>query len=232
MASGIQLTYSATCPCSCRVIVWVSADAGVWRSHASSMQLPLQQPVNITATALQLPSGAVAVNATLSLDPSLRSTFVLHQAGLRPQFGLVLGPGFSSSGVLQGSSSSEGLGSSSSSRIGFSEAVPLVLVPGGAAGLSFLLLPDQGEPDFWLKMAGNHFLYTASHGRDIAAYDQGVCAALAYCCDICNECFGTARQLAGEPAQYGQKSKEPNSTNIMDFESVLGTKATIVMICW
>jgi len=127
------------------VLVCLSADAGVWRSHASSMQLPLQQPVNITATALQLPSGAVAVNVTLSLDPSLRSTFVLHQAGLRPQFGLVLGPGFSSSGFLQGSSSNEGLGSGSS-RVGLSEAVPLVLVPGGAAGLSFLLLPDQGEP--------------------------------------------------------------------------------------
>lgn len=109
----------------------------MWRSHASSLQLPLQQPVSLSATALQLPTGAVALSITLCLDPGLRTAFVLHQAGLRPQFGLVLGPGFSSS-----SSSSEGVGAS---RVAFSDAVPLVLVPGGTAGLSFLLLPDQGK---------------------------------------------------------------------------------------
>ena len=126
-------------------VVSTATDAGVWRSHASSLQLPLQQPVNLTATALQLPSGALALSITLSLDPGVRTAFVLHQAGLRPQFGLILGPDFSS-GVLgagsSGSSSSEG---SAGSRVGFSEAVPLVLVPGGTAGLSFLLLPDPGE---------------------------------------------------------------------------------------
>lgn len=122
-------------------------DAGVWRSHASSLQLPLQQPVNLSATALQLPSGAVAISITLSLDPDLRTAFVLHQAGLRPHFGLLLGPGFSSSSSssseVQGQEGpgGEGLGGS---RVGFSEAVPLVVVPGGTAGLSFLLLPDPG----------------------------------------------------------------------------------------
>lgn len=115
----------------------------MWRSHASSLQLPLQQPVHLTATALQLPSGAVALSITLSLDPALKTAFILHQAGLRPQFGLILGPGFSTNGKGSGGSNgSEGLGGS---RAGFSDAVPLVLVPGGTAGLSFLLLPDSGE---------------------------------------------------------------------------------------
>lgn len=88
---------------------------------------------------------------TLSLDPHLTcSTFILHQAALRPQFGLLLGPGLAAAGgdisnsrVSQGGAAvDEGLGGS---RVGFSEAVPLVLVPGGTAGLSFLLLPDPGE---------------------------------------------------------------------------------------
>lgn len=118
----------------------------MWRSHASSVQVPLQQPVNLTATALQLPSGAVALSITLSLDAALKTAFVLHQAALRPQFGLILGPGFYGGKGLQGlannsSSSSEGFGAS---RVGFSDAVPLLLVPGGTAGLSFLLLPDSG----------------------------------------------------------------------------------------
>lgn len=134
-------------------------DAGVWRSHASSLQLPLQQPVNLSATALQLPSGAVAISITLSLDPSLKTAFVLHQAGLRPQFGLLLGHGFSSnsssSSGVQGQEG-EGLGGS---RVGFSEAVPLMLVPGGTAGLSFLLLPDPGAHASFVPVA------SAGHSR-------------------------------------------------------------------
>jgi hypothetical protein len=126
-----------------------ASDAGVWRSHASCLQLPLQHPVNLTATALQLPSGAVALSITLSLEPGLKTAFVLHQAGLRPQFGLLLGPEFSSSsssGVLgAGASSSSSGGAERDSRVGFREAVPLLLVPGGTAGLSFLLLPDPGN---------------------------------------------------------------------------------------
>lgn len=154
-------TVFMSCAAPACVSVRVSTDAGVWRSHASSLQVPLLQPVNITATALQLPTRAVAISVTLSLDPGVRTAFVLHQAGLRPQFGLIMGPGFNSSSRVKqqqvhnnnSSSSVGGLlgndggcsGSSSSSNVGFSEAVPLVLVPGATAALSFLLLPDPGE---------------------------------------------------------------------------------------
>lgn len=149
MASSLLLP---ACCCHLATLILrlpnTAADAGVWRSHASCLQLPLQHPVHLTATALQLPSGAVALSITLSLDPGIKTAFVLHQAGLRPQFGLLLGPEFnssSSSGVLgAGASGSSSGGAEGDSRVGFSEAVPLLLVPGGTAGLSFLLSPDPG----------------------------------------------------------------------------------------
>jgi hypothetical protein len=112
------------------------------------MHLPLQQPINITAQALLLPSGAVALSVTLSLNPGLHGSFILHEAGLRPQFGLMLPsepgkPGRSSRAVEAGGSLSSSV---QGSAAGFSDAVPLLIVPGGSAGLSFLLLPDPGQP--------------------------------------------------------------------------------------
>jgi hypothetical protein len=112
------------------------AAAGVWRSHSCCLQLPLQQPANVAAAALQLPGGRVALSITLSLEPNASSSLLLLEAALRPQYGLMLS------------------GSSSSSRSGglglgpggpcLGEVLPIRVLPGGSAGLCFMLMQDQG----------------------------------------------------------------------------------------
>jgi hypothetical protein len=108
------------------------AAAGVWRSHSCCLQLPLQQPANVAAAALQLPGGRVAISITLSLEPNSSSSLLLLEAALRPQYGLMLS-----------SSSSGGLGLGSGGPC-LGEVLPMRVLPGGSAGLCFMLMQDQG----------------------------------------------------------------------------------------
>jgi hypothetical protein len=110
--------------------------AGVWRSHSCSLQLPLQQPANVAASALQLPGGAVAVSITLSLEPNASSSLLLLEAALRPQYGLVLSSSSSSSGVGGG-----GLGFGGPC---LGDVMPMRVLPGGSAAVCFMLAQDQG----------------------------------------------------------------------------------------
>jgi hypothetical protein len=118
-----------------------AAAAGVWRSHSCCLQLPLQQPANVAAAALQLPGGAVALSITLSLEPNACSSLLLLEAALRPQYGLML----SGSG---GSSASGGLGLGSGGPC-LGEVLPMRVLPGGSAGLCFMLMQDQGGSMVW-----------------------------------------------------------------------------------
>lgn len=108
-----------------RLLLPAHVRAGVRRSHSCSLQLPLQQPASVAATALALPGGGVAVHVTVALDAAADSSLVLLQAALQPQYGLMLG-------------SSSGTGPCAS------QVLPMRLAPGSSGGLSFLLSHDPG----------------------------------------------------------------------------------------
>ncbi|WIA35159.1 hypothetical protein OEZ86_003631 [Tetradesmus obliquus] len=143
--------------------------AGVWRSHSCSLQLPLQQPANISAAALQLPGGAVAVSITLSLEPDASSSLLLLEAALRPQYGL----------VLSGSCSS---GSSGGGGLGFGgpclgEVLPMRVLPGGSAALCFMLVQDQGDKLTGSFEADGSSLLQLSYCLETAAAQPAAAAA-------------------------------------------------------
>jgi hypothetical protein len=137
---GHQLTsllHWYMCCYMCYNKVCAAYAAGVWRSHSCCLQLPLQQPANVAAAALQLPNGAVAVSITLSLEPNASCSLLLVEAALRPQYGLVHCGGSSSS-----SGGGLGLGFGGPS---LSDVMPMRVLPGGSAALCCMLAQDQGE---------------------------------------------------------------------------------------